>query len=213
DYNMLLHASIEIAVASTKAYTANIAVSGILVGLLNDNVSKVFSKLETVIIEQQKILDRKDELKTISLRIARHKEAIMIGRLLDYDIALEASLKIKEVTYTNINCYQGGELKHGPISLIDKKMLVLALIGQENIAESTRSNIEEIKARNGQVITFVRNDLSRNDDDFKFDFEVDELYVSMVSAIPFQYISYYIAIELGFDVDKPRNLAKAVTVE
>ncbi len=211
-FNMLLFAGIEVAVASTKAYTAQIATISILSSILKGESANKINELESIISFQKKIIEQKEEIKKLAIKISKFPQAIIVGRLLDYDVITEASLKIKEVTYININSYQAGELKHGPISLITKDMLVISLATVESVVESTLSNVEEIKARDGVVISIGLKQLEKSFD-FSFDYEGDELLSPLVSTIIFQYIAYYGALELNLDVDKPRNLAKSVTVE
>lgn len=213
DYSLLLHAGVEIAVASTKAYIANIAVGYLVTGALKGELSTYATELAKVIDVQTQVITDKDKFKELSVSLKDCKSMIAVGRLHDYDIMMENALKIKEITYININAYGAGELKHGPISLIDKDMHVLSLITNKNVADASRSNVQEIKARDGIMTIFSLKNLSNEDDFYSFDFEGDELLTPTFAAIPFQYMSYFIAKELDLDVDKPRNLAKSVTVE
>lgn len=213
DYSLLLHAGVEIAVASTKAYVANIAVGYLVTGALKDSLATYATELEKVIEVQTQVITDKDKFQELSVSLKDCKSMIGVGRLHDYDIMMENALKIKEITYININAYGAGELKHGPISLIDKDMHVLSLITNKNVADASRSNVQEIKARDGVMTIFSLKSLSNEDDFYSFDFEGDELLTPTFAAIPFQYLSYFIAKELDLDVDKPRNLAKSVTVE
>ena len=153
------------------------------------------------------ILNNKKELKKIAKLINKHKKIIFIGRGIDYYICLESSLKLKEITYIPSSCYQAGELKHGPISLIDEKTLVFVLNTNSNTLNKTLSNEQEILARNGNVysISTLHN----------CNYQIDDSYFSNVfsSIMIFQLIAYYTALLKKLDIDKPRNLAKSVTVE
>lgn len=213
DYSILLHAGVEIAVASTKAYVANIAVGYLLVGELINESTKYRLELEKVINVQTKIIEEQEKFNVLAKELKDCSSLIGVGRLFDYDIMMENALKIKEITYKNVNAYAAGELKHGPISLIDSSVNIFALITNREVSDATRSNIQEIKARDGKVFTFSLNDVAYEDDFYTFDFNGDELLSASFAAIPFQYITYFLAKELDLDIDKPRNLAKSVTVE
>ena len=214
NYTLLLHAGPEIAVASTKAYTAQIAVLAILAstvakepGLdIKYELSKVANVIETICSESEtyKYLAEK------YLKNARN--AFYIGRCVDYYVCLEAALKLKEISYIQAEGFAAGELKHGTIALIEKGTPVIAIITQENINLNTRSNIEEVKARGAKTLVISTSSLSSHNDKIVIR-DVHPLLAPIVSVVPTQYIAYYAALCKGRDIDKPRNLAKSVTVE
>ena len=214
NYTLLLHAGPEIAVASTKAYTAQLAVLAILASKASENpgmdikyeLSRVANVIETICSESEnyKYLAEK-YLKT-------SRNAFYIGRGIDYYVCLEAALKLKEISYIQAEGFAAGELKHGTIALIEKGTPVIAVITQENINLNTRSNIKEVKARGAKTLVISTNSLSSHDDKIVIR-DVHELLTPIVSVVPTQYIAYYAALCKGRDIDKPRNLAKSVTVE
>ncbi len=214
NYTLLLHAGPEIAVASTKAYTAQIAVLAILASTVTTEpgldikyeLSKVANVIETICSESEtyKYLAEK------YLKNARN--AFYIGRCVDYYVCLEAALKLKEISYIQAEGFAAGELKHGTIALIEKGTPVIAIITQENINLNTRSNIEEVKARGAKTLVISTSSLSSHNDKIVIR-DVHPLLAPIVSVVPTQYIAYYAALCKGRDIDKPRNLAKSVTVE
>lgn len=214
NHTLLLHAGPEIAVASTKAYTAQLAVLAILASLVAEEpsmdikyeLSRVANVIETICAESEtyKYLAEK-YLKT-------SRNAFYIGRGIDYYVCLEAALKLKEISYIQAEGFAAGELKHGTIALIEKGTPVIAIITQENINLNTRSNIKEVKARGAKTLVISTNSLSSHEDKIVIR-DVHELLTPIVSVVPTQYIAYYAALCKGRDIDKPRNLAKSVTVE
>ncbi len=210
-YSYLLHAGMEVAVASTKAYTAQVAVLAIMVyQMAGDN--SIFTLLEDVKAKQELVFKKENELRHLAREIAKYNQAFILGRLVDHDVAKELSLKIKEITYININDYAAGELKHGPIALIDEDKVILTLNSQPNLAQQTRSNVEEVRSRGGNVIT-IGNSAIDMDFDLSLDYTDNINLNALVTVVAGQLISYFVALELERDVDKPRNLAKSVTVE
>ncbi len=220
-YTMLLHAGPEIAVASTKAYTAQIAALAFLskaVGEANGKkealdfdlvheLSLVAQSIEATLTEKDLIADKVEKL------LATTRNAFYIGRGNDYYVAMEASLKLKEISYIQCEGFAAGELKHGTISLIEDDTPVLALISSsEVVAAHTRGNIQEVAARGANVLTVVEEGLHKEDDDIVVN-QVHPYLSSISMVIPTQLIAYYASLQRGLDVDKPRNLAKAVTVE
>ncbi len=214
NHTLLLHAGPEIAVASTKAYTAQLAVLAILAATvakepmmdIKYELSKVANVIETICSESEtyKYLAEK------YLKSARN--AFYIGRSIDYYVCLEAALKLKEISYIQAEGFAAGELKHGTIALIEKGTPVIAIITQENINLNTRSNIEEVKARGAKTLVISTSSLSSHGDKIVIR-DVHPLLTPIVSVVPTQYIAYYAALCKGRDIDKPRNLAKSVTVE
>lgn len=217
-YTLLLHAGPEIAVASTKAYTAQIAVLSILAYTLSidKNIQlnlDLHHELSILANAVEIIVDEKEQIHQLAKVYLKDKtNAFFIGRQLDYYVSLESALKLKEISYIQTEGFAAGELKHGTIALIEKDTPVFALITQKQVALNTRSNIQEVKARGANTCTFVLESLSTKDDQFILP-EVNEFLTPLLSIVPAQLLAYYATLELGYDIDKPRNLAKSVTVE
>ncbi len=212
DYSLLIHAGIEVAVASTKAYIAQIATVIILINSVV-NYKNIFNDLLNLANYQEKVISNKKKYEEIANVLIDYKQAFYIGRLMDYSLAQEAALKVKEISYINVLAISAGELKHGTISLIDENQVIICLINDKLISSNTRSNIEEIKARGGKVIVFSNSITSQKEDDVIVEYDGNEELIPLLAIIPHQYLSYYSAIKLNLNVDKPRNLAKSVTVE
>ncbi|MFS9337280.1 glutamine--fructose-6-phosphate transaminase (isomerizing) [Streptococcus intermedius] len=220
-HTMLLHAGPEIAVASTKAYTAQIATLAFLakaVGDANGNEkAKQFDLVHELSIVAQAIeatLSEKDSIdEKVRNLLATTRNAFYIGRGQDYYVAMEASLKLKEISYIQCEGFAAGELKHGTISLIEDGTPVLALISSdEQLARHTRGNVSEVGARGANVLTIVEENVAKEGDDIIL-MSVHP-YLSPISmVVPTQLIAYFATLQRGLDVDKPRNLAKSVTVE
>ncbi|KID41637.1 glutamine--fructose-6-phosphate transaminase (isomerizing) [Fructilactobacillus fructivorans] len=219
-YTMLLNAGPEISVASTKAYTAQIAIQAILakaVGMRgNRQVAKDFDlgrQLGLVATGMQSIVEEKDKIDEIAKKyFVNAKQAFYIGRGVDYTVSLEAALKLKEISYVHAEGFASGELKHGTIALIEKGTPVIGIITQKKTAGLTHSNLEETAARGANALTIVRQSLAQDGDTFVIP-DVDELLTPLLSVIPAQLIAYYTSLNKGLNVDRPRNLAKSVTVE
>ena len=220
-YTMLLHAGPEIAVASTKAYTAQIATLAFLAKAVGQAIgnplaqafdlvhelSIVAQSIESTLSEQDLIDEKVREL------LETTRNAFYIGRGQDYYVAMEASLKLKEISYIQCEGFAAGELKHGTISLIEEGTPVLALIsGEPVLASHTRGNVSEVVARGAKVLTIVEENVAKEGDDIVLN-QVHP-YLSPISmVVPTQLIAYFATLHRGLDVDKPRNLAKSVTVE
>jgi glucosamine--fructose-6-phosphate aminotransferase (isomerizing) len=215
DFQMLLHAGPEIAVASTKAYTAQIAVLSILACTV---ISKecdfdMLNELSRVASVMEGLCDNKELYEKLAKEyLLEKRNCFYIGRHVDYYTCLEASLKLKEISYIQAEGFAAGELKHGTIALIEDNTPVVAIITQEKINLNTRSNIKEVKARGAAVIAISMKKLSAETDQIIID-DVHENLTPLVSAIPAQLLAYYAALYRECDIDKPRNLAKSVTVE
>ena len=218
DHTLLLHAGPEIAVASTKAYTAQIAVLSILsqvvakahgrdndIDLLRE-LAKVTTAIETI-VDDTPVMEQiaKDFLETT-------RNAFFIGRTMDYNVSLEGSLKLKEISYIQAEGFAGGELKHGTIALIEDGTPVIALSTQEKVNLSIRGNVKEVVARGAKPCIIAMEGLEKEGDTYVIP-HVHELLTPLVSVVTLQLIAYYAALHRGLDVDKPRNLAKSVTVE
>ncbi|MCY7925789.1 glutamine--fructose-6-phosphate transaminase (isomerizing) [Bacillus haynesii] len=218
DYTLLLNAGPEIAVASTKAYTAQIAVLAILAAVTAESRGKelgfdLVKELGIIGNAMEALCDQKDEMEMIAreyLTVTRN--AFFIGRGLDYFVCLEGSLKLKEISYIQAEGFAGGELKHGTIALIEDGTPVIALATQEHVNLSIRGNVKEVTARGANPCVISLKGLEEADDRFVLP-EVHPELAPLVSVIPLQLIAYYAALHRGCDVDKPRNLAKSVTVE
>lgn len=214
DFALPLLAGPEIAVASTKAYTAQIAVLACLMDALAEQnnvdlaheLSLVANGMDELISEKHLIQNLAEEFLT------NQRNAFYIGRYMDYEVALEAALKLKEISYIQAEGFAAGELKHGTIALIEDNTPVLAVINDPVTASHLRGNIQEVKSRGAHVLTLVRQDLAEVDDALTLPI-VHPLLSPLVSIIPAQLIAYFATLQRGFDVDKPRNLAKSVTVE
>ena len=218
DYTLLLHAGPEIAVASTKAYTAQIAVLAIVASVAaeRNGVDIGFDLVKELGIAanaMEALCDQKDEMEMIAreyLTVSRN--AFFIGRGLDYFVCVEGALKLKEISYIQAEGFAGGELKHGTIALIEEGTPVVALATQENGNLSIRGNVKEVAARGANTCIISLKGLEDADDRFILP-EVNPALAPLVSVVPLQLIAYYAALHRGCDVDKPRNLAKSVTVE
>lgn len=219
-YTELLYAGPEIAVASTKAYTAQIAVEAILAQALGVYMDKQAAKdfdvkhqLGLVANGMQSITDSKKKVEEIASRyLSKVPNAFYIGRGMDWSVSLEAALKLKEISYVQAEGFASGELKHGTIALIEDQTPVIGIITQDRTAGLTRSNLEETQARGANAITIVSRHLAKEDDTFVLP-DVDEVLTPLLSVIPAQLLAYYTSLGKGLDVDKPRNLAKSVTVQ
>ncbi|SHJ42300.1 glucosamine--fructose-6-phosphate aminotransferase (isomerizing) [Dethiosulfatibacter aminovorans DSM 17477] len=214
DYQMLLHAGPEIAVASTKAYTAQIAVLSILACTIEDDCSfDMLNELSRAASVMEGLCDNKELYENLAKEyLIESRNCFYIGRHVDYYTCLEAALKLKEISYIQAEGFAAGELKHGTIALIEDNTPVVAIITQEKINLNTRSNIKEVKARGAAVIAISMRRLSAETDQIIID-DVHEKLTPLVSAIPAQLLAYYAALYRDCDIDKPRNLAKSVTVE
>ncbi|WP_462258410.1 glutamine--fructose-6-phosphate transaminase (isomerizing) [Vagococcus teuberi] len=219
-YTLLLHAGPEIAVASTKAYTSQIAVMAYLaqsIGLkkglekassidLAHEMAIIASIMDSMISEKELIADLSESF----LRTTRN--AFFIGRGLDYAVSMEAALKLKEISYIQAEGFAAGELKHGTIALIEEGTPVISIITDEKTASHTRGNAKEVESRGANVLTISLENVAHEGDELVL-LPVHELLTPLVSVVPLQLLAYYASLQRGLDVDKPRNLAKSVTVE
>jgi glutamine---fructose-6-phosphate transaminase (isomerizing) len=219
-----LHAGPEIGVASTKAFTAQVTVLAMLAiatahtkGSLDDSsYRQLLIELDAIPEKVKTILDKADEIKEISKLFTFAQNFLFLGRGLNFPVALEGALKLKEISYIHAEGYPAAEMKHGPIALIDEDMPVVFIATKDSSYEKVVSNIQEVKARKGRVIAIVtEGDVQvKNMVDFTIEIpNTHEVLVPLLSVIPMQLISYYIAVLRGRNVDQPRNLAKSVTVE
>ena len=214
----------EIAVATTKGYTTQVAVLYLFAvfaarkaGKISDEENKnLIQKIKTLPNLMQQALDMNSGIAKLAGKYANSESMFFIGRNTDYAVALEGALKLKEISYIHAECYAAGELKHGTIALISEHQPVVAICCNESITEKTMSNIVEVKARGAEVLTLaVKGDrkVVSLADDMIFIPSVDAIFSAIVIVVPLQLFAYYIAKENNCDIDKPKNLAKSVTVE
>ena len=221
DYSIYTHAGPEIAVASTKAYTSQI----ILLSIIAIYMAEVLGICEQDTLEALKndifelpekidtILQDTSIYKTLAREIYNQKDMFFLGRGTDYAVAMEGSLKLKEISYIHSESYASGELKHGPIALIENGVTVISIITNPLLVEKTISNIQEVISRGAKTIVITNQNI-KNDFDYVINIpETNVLISPVLSVVPLQLLAYYISKEKGLDVDKPRNLAKSVTVE
>ena len=224
DMVIYTHAGPEISVASTKAYSVQLAVMYLLafeLAYANEKISKeecekLTKELQEIPEHIVKILEDKENCQYIASKIMNADSLLYIGRGLDYALSMEGSLKLKEISYIHSEAYAAGELKHGTISLITDKMPVIAVATQKNLFDKTVSNIKEVKARGAKVVIVCREDANIEEGVANYRVSlpnVNDLLMPMLTAVPLQLIAYYTSVLKGCDVDKPRNLAKSVTVE
>ncbi|WP_283678131.1 glutamine--fructose-6-phosphate transaminase (isomerizing) [Lentilactobacillus sp. Marseille-Q4993] len=220
NYTILLNAGPEIAVASTKAYTAQIAVEAILakaVGVAKEQVIAedfdIRQQLGLVATGMQAIIDEKETIEKLADQyFVNSNRAFYIGRGIDQTVSLESALKLKEISYVQAEGFASGELKHGTIALIEEGTPVVGIITQKKTAGLTRSNLQETQSRGAITLTIVRNGLKKEDDTIVIP-DIDEMITPLLSVVPAQLLAYYTSLNKGLDVDRPRNLAKSVTVE
>ncbi len=218
------HAGPEIGVASTKAFSGQLAVIIMMAlkiakekGTISDErYNNLLFELESVPEKVSAILKNAEDIKAIALKYQTASDALFLGRGYNFPIALEGALKLKEISYIHAEGYPAAEMKHGPIALVDKKLPVVFIATKDSYHEKIVSNIQEIKARKGKVIAIITEGdeiIPGMADEVFFVPAADEIIAPMLSTIPLQLLSYYVGIAKGVDVDKPRNLAKSVTVE
>lgn len=212
DYSLLLHSGVEVSVASTKAYAAQVALLALLsASLINDK--SVIDDLRQAINVVNDIQDNyKPKIMKVAKELMNKKNIFYLGRSFDYFLSLEASLKLKEISYIHSEAVPGGELKHGPIALIEEGLPVIVFITDPVTASSMRGNIEEVKTRGAKVYVISTKELSAPEDTIIVKDYAYYLSSIAISSIAF-YLAYYVSLAKGLNVDKPRNLAKSVTVE
>ena len=224
DYVCYTMAGPEISVATTKAYTAQLILSyllaikfGVVRGEVTDEVCKKYlDELETIPDKIEQIMENKERLQWFAAKFANAHDVFFVGRGIDYAISLEGSLKMKEISYIHSEAYAAGELKHGTISLIENGTLVIGILTQDDLYEKTLSNMVECKSRGAYLMgitTYGHYEMEDTADFVTYIPKVDHHFIGSLAVIPLQLIGYYISAAKGLDVDKPRNLAKSVTVE
>lgn len=223
DLVLMTRAGPEIGVASTKAFTTQLVALLMLVIAVGRRFALTREMEETIVSELfalpgniEKALQLDSDIEILSQRFADKHNALFLGRGTHYPIAMEGALKLKEISYIHAEAYPAGELKHGPLALIDAEMPVVTVAPNNNLLEKLKSNIQEVSARGGQLIVFMDEALGESDDEnvqiVKMP-SVSNVISPIVYTIPLQLLSYYVAVLKGTDVDQPRNLAKSVTVE
>jgi glucosamine--fructose-6-phosphate aminotransferase (isomerizing) len=224
DFTLYTHAGPEIGVAATKTFTSQLAIL-YLAGLLfarrknlidRDEFYRKVENFSEVSKQMEKVLELNEEISEIATKYRKFKNALYLGRWLNYPIALEGALKLKEISYIHAEGYPAGEMKHGPIALIDENMPVVVLAPRDRVYEKIVSNMEEVLSRKGKVISvgFEGDKFLKEKSETYIPIpEVDEEWTPFLTVIPLQLLAYHIADQLGLDVDQPRNLAKTVTVE
>ncbi|MCZ2260860.1 glutamine--fructose-6-phosphate transaminase (isomerizing) [Sporosarcina sp. G11-34] len=218
DYTMYLHAGPELAVASTKAYSAQLTVLAILADVASTSNGKssginLISELSIIANAMEVLCNSKTEIEKIATQyLSTTRNCFFIGRGIDYFVSLEGALKLKEISYIQAEGFAGGELKHGTIALIEEGTPVIALATQDKVNLSIRGNVKEVAARGANPCIISMEGLETDEDRFVLP-KTHELLTPLISVITFQLLAYYAALHRGCDIDKPRNLAKSVTVE
>lgn len=212
-YVIYSKAGCEIAVATTKAYLSQITTFMLLTLSLMENVTEeLLNEINNIPSILEDLINK--DYKKIAKSIYKNNNIFFIGRGIDYALSLEGSLKLKEISYINSSAYQAGELKHGTISLVEKDTPVIAIATDKDLIEKTISNIKEVKARGAKVIFITNEEINDNFYDYKIDIpKVNEILTPIITVVPLQLIAYEVAKLNKCDIDKPRNLAKSVTVE
>ncbi len=222
DITIYTHAGPEIAVASTKAYTAQVT----LISLLSIYFAEILDSANYELIKElkedilnlpnkiKKVLDNTEIIKQLANTVYKEKDMFFLGRGLDYSVSLEGSLKLKEISYIHSEAYAAGELKHGSIALIENGITVIAIITNPLLVEKSISNIQEVITRGAKTMIITNQKLDKKNYDYILEIpDINPLLSPILSVIPLQLFAYYITKAKGLDVDKPRNLAKSVTVE
>ena len=214
----------EISVATTKAYSTQLIAAYLLAvgfskarGEMDDEkYTELINEIYTLPEKIEKILEDKERIQWYANKLAGAKDAFFIGRGIDYAISLEGSLKMKEISYIHSEAYAAGELKHGPISLIEEGITVIGVLTQPDLYEKTISNMVEVKSRGASLMgltTYGNYSIEDLADFTVYIPQTDPHFAGSLSVIPLQLLGYYVSVAKGYDVDKPRNLAKSVTVE
>lgn len=222
NYSIYTHAGPEIAVASTKAYTSQVVLINILAiyfaEILKTQTSEFINALKKDILELPKKIEEtlktNEQIKKFAKQIYQEKDVFFLGRGIDETVAKEGSLKLKEISYIHSESYAAGELKHGPIALIENGITVISIMTDSSLVKKTVSNIQEVITRGAKTLVISNQNIDKNMFDVTIDIPETNCFVSpILSIVPLQLLAYYISKEKGLDVDKPRNLAKSVTVE
>jgi glucosamine--fructose-6-phosphate aminotransferase (isomerizing) len=223
DMVLMTHAGPEIGVASTKAFTTQLVsllmltvILGRRHGMSGDLENKIVTAMLSLPRQIEKVLTLNDEIERLAEQFADKRHALFLGRGIHYPIAKEGALKLKEISYIHAEAYPAGELKHGPLALVDAEMPVIAVAPNDALQEKLKSNLQEVHARGGQLLIFANHRAIMQPSDYIQVIElgeVDEIISPMIYTIPLQLLAYHVALIKGTDIDQPRNLAKSVTVE
>ena len=224
DYTLYTYAGPEISVATTKAYSTQLIATYLLAiesakikGTIDEErYGELLTEMETLPSKIQKTLDDKERIQWFASKFANARDIFFIGRGLDYAISLEGSLKMKEISYIHSEAYAAGELKHGPISLVENGILVVGVLTQSSLFEKTLSNMVEVKSRGAYLMgltTYGNYNIEDTADFSVYVPKTEEYFATSLAIVPLQLMGYYVSVAKGLDVDKPRNLAKSVTVE
>jgi glucosamine--fructose-6-phosphate aminotransferase (isomerizing) len=220
---MMTRAGPEIGVASTKAFTTQLTALLLLIVVLARR-SGLDADLEATVVNQlrhlpsciENVLQLDDEIKTMAKQFADKHHALYLGRGMHYPIALEGALKLKEISYIHAEGYPAGELKHGPLALVDEQVPIVAVAPNNSLLDKLKGNLQEVRARGGQLYVFADQETGLEDEDGITVIKVapvDKAISSVIFSVPLQLLAYHVAVLKGTDVDQPRNLAKSVTVE
>lgn len=216
DAGVYNHAGPEIGVASTKAFVSQLTVFALLATYLRQlrgtTDREVLRELTRLPEYAKRILEEKERIQSAAASCKKMRDALFIGRKFQYPIAYEGALKLKEISYVHAEAYGAGEMKHGPLALIDEQFPTIALMPEDSMYEKTASNVEEIKARGGRVLA-ISTPGKESGNDICVVPRTHEMLLPILTTIPLQLFAYYVALERGLPIDKPRNLAKSVTVE
>ena len=224
DKVMYTWAGPEIAVATTKAYSCQLVAQYLLAikfaqvrgQITREELKSCLREIEMLPNQIESLLGNKERIQKFANRYIAAKDVFFIGRGIDYAISLEGSLKLKEISYIHSEAYAAGELKHGTISLIEEGTLVTAVVTQEDLYKKTISNIVEVKTRGAYVLAVTNDDnvdIEKTADSVIYIPKTNRFFTNSLAIIPLQLFAYYVSVGKGLDVDKPRNLAKSVTVE
>lgn len=217
DSVFLTHAGTEIGVASTKAFTTQLAAFLMLAAALcqDRRVARVLTQLQELPACCQRVLTMNDEIKTLATQFVSKTNVLFLGRGVQYPVALEGALKLKEISYIHAEAYPAGELKHGPLALVDKNMPIVAIAPNDELLDKLKSNLHEVSTREGQLIVFVDDSQEWPNDGAQLVHvpTCGQWIAPIIYTIPLQLLAYHVAVAKGTDVDQPRNLAKSVTVE
>jgi glutamine---fructose-6-phosphate transaminase (isomerizing) len=218
------HAGPEIGVASTKAFTCQLAVLAALASNLARAKGRLTRAEEKVLVAHLQeapaalnaALGHDDDIAAMAHLIAPARDVLYLGRGPDYPMALEGALKLKEISYIHAEGYAAGEMKHGPIALIDERMPVVFIAPHDSVFDKLMSNVQEVKARGGRVLAITSREEPQLQGKMDYEFRIPDtidLLTPILASVPLQLLAYYIAVKRGNNVDQPRNLAKSVTVE
>jgi glucosamine--fructose-6-phosphate aminotransferase (isomerizing) len=223
ELSMMTRAGPEIGVASTKAFTTQLVAILLLVVVLArrlyfpaETEAKVVDQLRHLPRIIEDVLKLEDEIKEMAKDFADKEHALFLGRGMHYPIAMEGALKLKEISYIHAEGYPAGELKHGPIALVDKNIPIVAVAPNDKLIDKLKSNLQEVKARGGQLYVFADKGTNLKSEEGIKVIEVAPLDIAIspiIFSVPLQMLAYHVALLKGTDIDQPRNLAKSVTVE